>query len=136
MKAISKLVGRLLLSLIFLLSFFKKISGFEGTVQYMQAKGMTVLTEFWLIGAISLIGFGSFSLLLGWKMKWGGTALLVFLAAATLIFHTDFSQPGESVHFLKNVSIFGGILFTMFSDPAKYSIKTFNNFKIQNNEKI
>ncbi len=127
-----KLVSRISLALIFLSALIGKLTGFEGTISYMKANGMTFFTELWLIDAILLLGFGSFSLLSGILLKWGIGALLLFLVTATLIFHFDLSDKSQIIQVFKNLAIAGGLLMVTVTAPGKY---TFNNyFKNKKNE--
>ena len=77
MQSFMPLVGRILLSAIFLLSGFGKIADFAGTQQYMANSGMP-LTAFFLVGAIILEVVGGLAVLLGYKTRWGAFALVKF----------------------------------------------------------
>lgn len=132
MKDTVKLVSRIFLALIFLSALIGKLTGFESTISYMKANGMTFFTELWLFGAILLLGFGTFSLLTGVSLKWGIGALMLFLITATLIFHFDLSDKSQIIQVFKNLAIVGGLLLVSVTAPGKY---TFNsNFKNKKNE--
>jgi putative oxidoreductase len=105
------LVGRILLAVLFLTSGLNKIADPHGTQQYMAAMGMTWLTGLWYIGAILVEVGGSLSLLLGYRARIGAWLLLLFMIPTTLIFHTDFGDQNQMIHFLKNLSIVGGLLY-------------------------
>jgi putative oxidoreductase len=109
MKKYAPLIGRVLLGLIFVMSGINKITGFEGTQQYMASYGIP-LTSVSLIGAILVEILGGLSIIAGYKARWGALALFAFLIPATLIFHTDFSSQTQMIMFLKNLSIMGGLL--------------------------
>ncbi|MBN2714422.1 MAG: DoxX family protein, partial [Deltaproteobacteria bacterium] len=91
-KQIAALLGRLGLSAIFLMSALGKIADFEGTQAYMASAGMP-LTALFLVGAILLQTTGGLSLLLGYQVRWGVLALLIFLVPTTLIFHAFWAVP-------------------------------------------
>ena len=112
MKKYVPLIGRILLGLIFVMSGINKMSGFEGTQQYMASQGMP-MTSFFLVGAIAVEIFGGLSVILGVKARWGAAALFAFLIPATLIFHTNFGNQTQMIMFLKNLSIMGGLLFVI-----------------------
>lgn len=110
-------IGRSLLALIFIASGLGKIGGWEQTAGYMASKGMPLVPLF-LFGAIALELLGGLSILLGYKARIGAIALMVFLLPATLIFHAFWSYEGmqqqlQMIQFLKNVSIFGGLLLVL-----------------------
>jgi putative oxidoreductase len=120
-KAFAMLIGRILLVLIILQSGVGKIENFEGTAQYMAKAGMPY-TTFFLLGAIFLELVGSITIILGFLTRVGALMLLVFLIPTTLIFHGNFADHGQMIHFMKNVSMFGGCLFLLATGPGRFSI--------------
>jgi putative oxidoreductase len=116
------LVARILLAALFLMSGLNKISDPQGTQQYMSAMGMTWLTALFYVGAIAVEIGGSLSLLLGYQAKIGAWMLALFMIPATLVFHTNFGDPNQMIHFLKNVSIMGGLLYVAIYGPGALSM--------------
>ena len=114
-------IGRILIALIFILSASGKIADFGGTQAYMAQYGMPA-TGLLLVGAIALELFGGLSVLVGFRARWGAIALFVFLIPATLIFHTDFADRNQMVHFMKNLSIMGGLLFVVAHGSGAFSL--------------
>ena len=51
-----------------------------------------------------------------------GWLLFLFMIPTTLIFHTNFSDPNQMIHFLKNVSIMGGLLYVARYGAGRYSM--------------
>ncbi|MBI1319271.1 MAG: DoxX family membrane protein [Candidatus Hydrogenedens sp.] len=120
-------VGRILLGTIFLLSAFNKIFNFSGVAAYMASAGMTTATPVFLAGAIVFLLAGSASLFLGYKARIGALLLIVFLIPATLIFHNFWALEGEAaqmqqIQFMKNLSIFGGLLLVLGRGAGAISI--------------
>lgn len=115
------LLGRILIASIFLMSGLNKIMAPGQTAGYMSQQGIP-LTGAFLIGAIILEVGGGLSLLLGAYTFWGSVALLLFMIPATLIFHTNFSDPNQMVHFMKNLAMMGGLLYVMEAGPGRISI--------------
>lgn len=105
------LIGRILLAAMFLLSGINKMADPQGTQQYMAAMGMTWMTGLFYIGAIAVEVGGALSLLLGYRARIGAWLLVSFMIPTTLIFHTQFGDPNQMIHFLKNLSITGGLLY-------------------------
>lgn len=122
MRSYIPLLGRILLGLIFLMSAFSKITGFEGTQQYMASQGMPATAVF-LVGAIVVELLGGASVILGLWPRVGAIALVLFLIPATLIFHTDFSDQTQMIMFLKNLSIMGGLLLLTAYGGGDYRIQ-------------
>lgn len=116
------LIGRILLGLIFLMSAINKIADPQGTQQYMTMMGMTWMTTLFYLGAVVFELAGSLSLLLGYRAKVGGWLLLLFMVPTTLIFHTNFADQNQMIHFLKNLSIMGGLLYVARYGAGRYSI--------------
>ena len=119
-KALAVLVGRIVLVWIFLMSGIGKIGNFEGTTQYMAKFGMP-LPSFFLLGAIFLELVGSVTIVLGYFTRAGAILLLVFLIPTTLIFHGA-DDPGQKIQFMKNVSMFGGLLILLSAGAGRYSL--------------
>jgi putative oxidoreductase len=59
-----------------------------------------------------LVG-GGLSVLLGYKARLGALLLIGFLIPATLIFHTNFSEPQQEIQFMKNLGLMGGLLMVV-----------------------
>jgi putative oxidoreductase len=120
-KALVSLIGRILLVFIFLESGMGKIGNFEGTAQYMAKVGMPY-TNFFLVGAIFFELVGSIPVILGYFTRFGALLLIIFLIPTTLIFHTHFADPMQKVHFMKNVSMFGGCLILLTAGAGRLSL--------------
>ena len=116
------LIGRVLLGLMFLVSGVHKIADPHGTQQYMIMMGMTWMTTLFYIGAVAVELAGSLSLLLGYRARAAAWLLFLFMIPTTLIFHTNFGDPNQMIHFLKNVSIMGGLLYVARYGAGRYSM--------------
>ena len=124
------LAGRILIALIFVLSGFGKITGFEGTVGYIASKGLP-LPQLGAIGAIIVELGAGILLILGWKTRWAAAALLIFTAMAALLFHNFWALPpdqaqNQMIHFLKNISMMGGLLFVVIHGGGAFSVDAGN----------
>ncbi len=121
LKAVAMLAGRILLVVIFLKSGIGKIEHFAGTAQYMAKAGMPY-TTFFLLGAIFIEIVCSTAVILGFLTRLGAVLLLLFLIPTTLIFHGNFADQGQMIHFMKNVSMFGGLLVLLAAGPGRLSL--------------
>ena len=120
------LIGRILLSLIFILSGFGKITGFAATAGYMASKGMP-MPELLLIPAILIELGGGLLIAVGYKARWAALAIALFLIPTTLIFHQFWAVPEEEVRmqmiqFQKNLAIMGGMLYVAIVGAGRYSV--------------
>lgn len=123
MRKYLPLAGRILLGLIFVMSGFSKITGFEGTQQHMAEFGVPA-TGILLVGAIVVELLGGLSLIFGYWARAGAVLLALFLIPTTLIFHTDFSQQTQMVMFLKNLAIMGGLLFVIAHGSGPFRLRS------------
>ena len=114
-------VGRILIALIFVLSGFSKIGGFDGTVGYIASKGLP-LPALGAVIAIVVELFGGIALILGLYTRWVALAMALFTLAAAVFFHNFWGVPADqmmnqNIHFMKNISMIGGLL-TVFAFGA------------------
>jgi putative oxidoreductase len=125
LKGFGVLFGRILIVLIFLQSGVGKIQNFQGTAQFMASHGMVPYTNFFLVGAIFCELVGSITLILGYYTRFGAMVLLIFLIPTTIIFHTNFADQNQMIHFMKNVSMFGGLLVLLAVGAGRFSLDYF-----------
>ena len=108
------MIGRGCLALIFILAGVQKLLHFSSERALLEQGGLPFPTV--ALGvAIALMLFGGLSVLIGCKPVWGCVGLIVFLIPATLIFHTNGSDPQQIIHLLKNIAILGGLLVVISS---------------------
>ena len=111
--------GRLLLSTLFLIEGFGKISIQENVVNYMEDYGIPGM----LFGpAIVLEILFPLLLIVGYKTKWVASILALFTFAVAIIFHTDFSEDMQMIMFLKDIAIAGGFMIIVANGPGKISL--------------
>ena len=125
-ERIGPLIGRIFLSVIFILAGLGKIGDWSGTAGYMASRGMPAIPLF-LTLAIVFEVLGGFSLLLGFKTKIGALALFLSLVPVTLIFHNFWTYPEaqqqiQMIMFLKNLAIMGGLLTLAAAGPGPLSL--------------
>ena len=116
---IVEILGRLLLSAIFLINGIGKIFNYEGTIQYMEDFDVP---GYLIIPAITVEILFPILLILGYYTKFSALVLSLFTLALAVIFHTDFSNQMQLMSFLKNIAIAGGFLIIFVYGPGKYSL--------------
>lgn len=121
------LLGRILIALIFVMSGFGKITGFEGAVGYIASKGLP-MPEVLAIGAIIVELGGGLMLIVGWHARCAAAAIFVFTAMAALLFHNFWAVPPEEVqnqtiNFMKNIAIMGGLLYVIVHGSGPLAIR-------------
>lgn len=128
MKNIVDLLGRVLLSFIFIYDAYDSIFYFQETKETMTAYGLTWQQDLQLYGAIFLLVVGGFMVLLGYRAKFGAVLLLVYWIPVTFIVHSYWTYPEdaqrlESIMFMKNLAIIGGLLMVWANGTGKYSVR-------------
>ena len=113
------LLGRIFISLIFLLSGFSKIGNYEGTVDWMESLGMPGI---FLIPAIALEIIAPIFVVIGYKVKISAALLSLFCIATAVIFHNDFSNQMQIISFMKNIGLAGGFLFLVINGAKDFSL--------------
>ena len=116
---ILELIGRIFISLIFLIAGVGKIFNYEGTIGYMESFG---IPGYLLIPAIIIEILLPLLVIIGYKTKLAAIILALFSILLAVIFHTDFSNQMQLTAFLKNFAIGGGFLIIFVYGPNKYSI--------------
>ncbi|WP_132657130.1 MULTISPECIES: DoxX family protein [unclassified Rhizobium] len=113
------LLGRILLSLIFLHEGFSLIATITVTLDTFEKLGLPALVAF---GVIALqIGAG-LSIAAGFLSRFGAVALGLFCLATALLFHTNFASQNELLHFEKDFAIAGGMFVLAVSGAGSISI--------------
>ena len=116
---IVEILGRILLSAIFLINGIGKIFNYEGTIQYMENFDVP---GYLIIPAIIVEILFPILLIIGYYTKFSALVLSLFTLVLAVIFHTDFSNQMQLISFLKNIAIAGGFLIIFVYGPGKYSL--------------
>lgn len=128
MTGLIQLLGRTMLALIFIFAGVSKLKDPAGTMAYMQSMGMP---GFLLWPTIPLEILGGVALALGYKTRLTAYTLAAFSIAAALIFHRNFADQMQTIMFLKDMAIAGGLLLLAVGGRTAYSMdnrRTENNF--------
>jgi|TARA_Y100001970_G_scaffold293098_1_gene437760 putative oxidoreductase len=119
------LIGRILISILFLLNGFTKINNYEGVITWMESFGMPGIL---IIPAIILEIVGPILIIIGYHAKISAVLLSLFCIATAIIFHNDFSNQMQITSFLKNIALAGGFLFIFINGTKDFSLD--KKFKI------
>ena len=120
MTNILDLLGRILISTIFLLNGVFKISNYDGTVGWIESFGMPGIL---IIPAIILEVIGPILIIIGYKARIAAGFLSLFCIVTAIIFHNDFSDQMQFTSFLKNIALAGGFLFIVVNGTKDFSIE-------------
>jgi putative oxidoreductase len=140
-------LGRALLSIIFIASGIHKILNWQATEQYYNQgltdwltlsvgdPGLQNMIEFGLSNAFFLLllavileTVGGVLVFLGIWVRLGAVFLMIFLVPVTFAFHHFWQIEGpdrqmQMINFMKNVSIFGGLLLLLAFGKGRKSEK-------------
>lgn len=121
-----KLVGRLLIALLFLVSGAGLIAEFSAVAADMGARRIPI-PGFLLGVTIALWLSGGTGLFLGWRTRWAAGVLFVAMVPITVLFHAPWSAEPSQLqsklnHFLMNLAIIGGLLQIIGSGPGPFSL--------------
>ena len=115
------IAGRVLLAAIFIISGVSKLGDPAGTATYIASVGVPApLAVAW--GAITLELFGGAALIAGYRVRIAALVLALFSLAAALLFHNDFADQMQSIMFMKNIAIVGGLLQVMAFGAGRFGI--------------
>ena len=120
------LLGRILLSHIFIYSGFGKLGNLEGTAGYIASKGLPLASLLAPATGLFELVLGA-ALLFGWQARWSALALALFTVLASFLFHAFWSVPADqqtmqSLMFMKNFSIVGGLLMVAAFGPGSIAL--------------
>ena len=116
---ILEFVGRVLLSILFLIEGLGKISMQENVIMYMENYGVPGIL---FIPATALEILFPIILIFGYKTKWAASVMAIFTFTVAIIFHTDFSDGMQMIFFFKDLAIAGGFMIIVAYGPGKISL--------------
>ena len=119
LSSAAALVGRILLAVIFIVAGIGKITGYAGTVEYMQKTGVPgVFLP--LVSAVEVIG--GVLVAIGWQTRLVAFVLAGFTLVSGALFHSNFADQNQTIHFMKNLAIAGGLLTLVAHGAGRWSI--------------
>ena len=102
------LIGRILISAIFIYAIPGKIINFERTIETISSKNISPsLAPVLLLLAIIFLILGSILFISGFKQRLGASLLLIFIVPTTFIFHFS---PFQIKSVLMNAGLIGGLI--------------------------
>ena len=113
------LIGRVLISSLFLVSAFNKIFSIDGSMNWMEGFGVP---GFLIYPAILLEIILPIFVIVGYRARVSAGLLAIFCLATAFIFHLDFSNQMQLVSFLKNIGLAGGFLFIVVNGTRDWSV--------------
>ena len=120
-QASAALIGRVLLSIIFILSGISKLAAPAAMIGYIGSVGLP-LPQVALVVAIVVEVGGGLALLSGYRARVAAAVLAVFSLATALAFHNQLADQNQFIHFFKNVAMAGGLLQVVAFGAGRFSL--------------
>ena len=117
-----EVLGRVLLSSLFIIEGVNKFFNQEETIMYMEDYGVS---EIFFFPTVILEVFIPILLIVGYKTRILGSIMCLFTLTVALIFHLDFDSQIQLIMFLKDLAIAGGFLLIASREPGLCSIDYF-----------
>ncbi len=113
------LMGRLLLVFIFLHEGSSILGNYAGAAAYMQKSGVPSL----LLPLVIALQLGGGALIAaGIMTRFAALAFAAFCVLTAILFHGQFADRNQLLHFQKDLAIAGGFLVLACCGPGKWSI--------------
>ena len=123
---IIEVLGRILLSSLFLIEGVRKFFFQEETIMYMEDFGVPEILFF---PSLILEVLFPILLIIGYKTRFSALIMALFSLTVALIFHTNFDNQRELIMFLKDIAIAGGFLIIAANEPKTFSLDYFIKYK-------
>ena len=127
-KSLVLLLARVFLITLFLIFGFSKLTGFEGTVQYMNMLHAPLPTLSAMIAVVAEAFLGLL-ILIGFYTRPIAVLLALYTLGTAMIGHAYWHTTGDmmqdlntKIHFFKNMSIMGGFLLLAVAGPGAISV--------------
>lgn len=103
-------IGRLLIGLPFMASGLSKVANYAGTIALIESSKLPLPPPLAYAGAIAVeIGCG-FLMVIGYQTRIVAAVFCLFCLTTAVCFHTNFADPNQIFHFVKNLIMTGGLL--------------------------
>ncbi|SOE18364.1 putative oxidoreductase [Hoeflea halophila] len=115
------LIGRVLLSIIFIMAGVSKLGAVAGTAGYMASMGVPLPSiSVWLVIALEILG--GVAILLGVFTRYAAWALAAFCVASGYLGHFQPEDQMQMTSFMKNLAMAGGFMALAIAGAGALSI--------------
>ena len=128
MKDVIDLIGRILISIIFLYEAYDTMFYYEETKAIMTSYDVNWKQDLLLVGSIICLVLGGLLLLLGYRPGLGSFLILLYGIPVTFIAHSFWNDPPEmqrleAILFMKNLAIIGGLMLVYVNGSGRFSVR-------------
>ena len=124
MNRFIELTSRILLAAIFFMAGLGKIGAYAATQGYMESQGVSGAL---LPVVIGLEIAGPVLLVIGWQTRPVALVLAGFTVVAAFMFHLDAGDQMQTIMFMKNLAIAGGLLLLFSHGAGEFSLDARSN---------
>jgi putative oxidoreductase len=110
--------GRILISIIFLISGISKVTA---PVAYVASAGLPFPQLGLVIGIMVELVLAP-ALVLGYRTRWVAAVIAAYCVATAIFFHRGFADPNMLLHFFKNIAMAGVLLEIFAFGPGRFSL--------------
>ena len=119
MSNVFDLLGRIMISALFIISAYNKLLSIDGTISWMEGFGVP---GFLLYPTIVLEIILPIFVIVGYNARISAALLAIFCLATAFMFHLDFSDQSQKISFLKNIALAGGFLFIVANGTKDWAV--------------
>ena len=115
------LAGRILIGVLFVMSGLSKLAAPGATQGYIASVGLPAPVVAFAVAAV-VETLGGALLIAGVRTRLVAIGLAIFTLATAVIFHNNFADQNQMIHFMKNIAIVGGLLQVVAFGGGKFSV--------------
>ena len=119
MSNVFDLLGRIMISALFIISAYNKLLSIDGTISWMEGFGVP---GFLLYPTSVLELILPIFVIVGYNARISAALLAIFCLATAFMFHLDFSDQSQKISFLKNIALAGGFLFIVANGTKDWAV--------------
>jgi putative oxidoreductase len=120
-KTYLPLLGRVLLSAIFIVDGILQLIDPGGTARYF-AKVHVPIPDFAVWVSVCIHVLGGLAILVGFQARWAATLLALFCLVTAFGVHLPAGDMPNMIHFLKNLAMAGGFVYVIAFGAGEISI--------------
>jgi putative oxidoreductase len=117
----AQLLGRILLSIIFILGGIAKLTAPGPTIASIGASGLPVPELAYYVSVLVELG-GGLLILFGFQTRLAALVLAAWCVVTGVIFHYHPGDQGQMIHYMKNLAMAGGFLQLFVAGAGAWSV--------------
>ena len=127
-KEILHLLARIFIAAIFVYEAYDSLAFAQATKEKMTAYHLTWQQDLVFIAGVVVLVIGALFLIIGYRSRFASVCLMLYWIPLTFIVHSFWNDPIEerrvqSIFFMRNIAIVGGLLMIYVHGSGKYSIR-------------